>query len=357
MRKILISLLVIAVAVSIAVVGFSGAWFSDVRTTDAANSYVAGTIELDPIVGVVTVEDLKPCEVGYGYIDLHNGGENDGNAWLHFANVIGEENGVTHAEQQAYKDLAKDVAGIDAMIRNDLERVTVVDIWIDYNQNGTMDGGDRWIIEDADGWTLADLECLWIPLGELKVCDYVRVWISFHIQEDAGNEFQSDMVTFDLDVLLQQSAAPPPDNQWPSSMRLLRLENKNDAGEWLIKEDDTYGILTFDCSSPTFDYTFEGYGLADVEYDLIYYADGWPGDNPGFLIGSGTASGGRLSLSGNVDIGFDLPHSSDGNYPDGAKIWLVTAADYDESTTKMTAWNPADYLFETRLITYDDTDV
>lgn len=51
----------------------------------------------------------------------------------------------------------------------------------------------------------------------------------------------------------------------------------------------------------------------------------------------------------------DLPHSDDENYPDGAKIWLVPSSDY--GNTGVIGWNPAKYLFEHDLITYDDTDV
>ncbi len=53
----------------------------------------------------------------------------------------------------------------------------------------------------------------------------------------------------------------------------------------------------------------------------------------------------------------DLPDPKDANYPDGAKIWLVLSEDYDAAEKKMTVWNPAEYLFEYELITYDDTDV
>ena len=48
----------------------------------------------------------------------------------------------------------------------------------------------------------------------------------------------------------------------------------------------------------------------------------------------------------------DLPDSDDANYPDGAKIWLVLSDDYDGTNTKMTAWNPTEYLFENNLITF-----
>lgn len=361
MKKILMSLLVIAVAVSVAVIGLSGAWFSDIESTEegagspGANQLVAGSINLDEIDGVVRIEDMKPCEKHWGYITLHNAGDNDGYAWLHFTNVLNDENGITDAEWEAY--LERSGYDPDALrYDNDLERFMTVDVYLDPVPDGQLTNGGTYVITQDDHWKLAELECQWIPIGLLPVCTDVEVWLSFHIQDEAGNQYQTDMVTFDIEVMLQQEDAPPPDNEWPSDMRVLRLENK-DPDTWapIIEDGSTYGILTYDCKAQKFNYTFEGYGLQDVEYDLIYYADPWPGNNPGALIGSGTASGGRLSLSGGVELDTDLPDPNDWNYPDGAKIWLVTSSDYDGS--KMTAWNPEDYLFEMRLINYNDFGV
>lgn len=361
MKKILMSLLVIAVAVSIAAVGLSGAWFSDIESTadlagsPGANQLVAGSIDLDEIRGTVVIKDMKPCEKRWDHIVLHNGGENDGYGWLHFTNVLNDENGTTDAEWEAYLERSGDDP--DALrYDNDLERFMTVDVYVDLTWDGEAKGG-RYVIHQDDHWKLAELECQWIPIGLLPVCTYVEVWLSFHIQDEAGNQYQTDMVTFDIEVMLQQKGAPPPDNEWPSDMRVLRLENKDADWAPIIEDGSTYGILTYDCKAQKFNYNFEGYGLQNVEYDLIYYADPWPGNSPGALIGSGTASGGRLSLSGSVELNMDLPDPADWNHPDGAKIWLVTASDYDETLKKMTAWNPEDYLFEMRLINYNDTGV
>ena len=157
----------------------------------------------------------------------------------------------------------------------------------------------------------------------------------------------------------------------------LILENKN-PDTWAIEDDETFGILTYNASGPTFNYSLTAQGLAiSTEYSLIYYADkpdrfvDWGGDNPGALIGSGTTDGsGNLTISGNPNLGMDLPSEPDANMditehdycgtPDlylhctGAKIWLVLSGDY--SAPKLTAWNPTTYLFETDLITYNDTD-
>ena len=99
-----------------------------------------------------------------------------------------------------------------------------------------------------------------------------------------------------------------------------------------------------------------------TSYSLIYAPDPWPqgigvGGSAGgnTQIASGSTDGsGNLSLSGSIDLGYDLPHPNDTNYPGGAKIWVVLSADHDGQ--QMIAWNPNEYLFEHELITYDDTD-
>ncbi len=121
---------------------------------------------------------------------------------------------------------------------------------------------------------------------------------------------------------------------------------------WEIVEDGAWGKMKYNLSGSTFDFVFNGHGLeANTDYSLIYYADPWPGDNPGALIAGGTTNDeSNIHLSGSVDLGMDLPHPDDEN--DRAKIWLVTSSDYDGS--KMVGWNPTEYLFEQDLITYTD---
>ena len=164
---------------------------------------------------------------------------------------------------------------------------------------------------------------------------------------------------------------------------MLTLENKD--SEWQIIEDDISGELYYSTEGDVFCYEFRGYVPENIEYSLIYYADkldrflpgNWGGDNPGALIGTGTASGGTLTMSGSVELNMDLPHPSDANsyyynYSDpgdphytgdgyatayGAKIWLVPSVYYDATAKKVTSWQPTSFLFETDLISYDDTDV
>jgi len=161
----------------------------------------------------------------------------------------------------------------------------------------------------------------------------------------------------------------------------LTLENKDPDNDWAIIDDGTYGELHYSTEGEEFCYEFQGFGLDNIEYSLIYYADTedrfnvWGGDNPGALIATGTAVAGTLTLSGSVFLGMDLPHPHDANGyfynytlpPDkydnatGSKIWLVPSECYDAEDPvpvfKVTTWDPARFLFETDLITYKYTDV
>lgn len=141
-----------------------------------------------------------------------------------------------------------------------------------------------------------------------------------------------------------------------SNIAHLYLYEKNPS-DWKIVSGGAWGKMTYNQSGPTFDYVFNGHGLqSNKSYSLIYYGDPWPGNNPGALIASGVSnSDGNIHLGGSIDLGMDLPAPADANYPIGAKIWLVTSADYDAGSTKMIAWNPTQYLFEHNLITFDDT--
>lgn len=184
-----------------------------------------------------------------------------------------------------------------------------------------------------------------------------------------GNDTQTDMMEASIAFRVEQTRNNPdficesPEPQ-PDETNSLRLENETivEDGPWEIIEDETYADLTWAGDGDTFNYTLTAQGLAaGTSYSLIYYADGWPGNNPGAFIGSATTDGsGAFVLADNVDLGVDLPTLPDGNFSNGAKIWLVLSADYNSgslSTGPMTAWNPDSYLFEGNVyIHYNDTN-
>lgn len=155
---------------------------------------------------------------------------------------------------------------------------------------------------------------------------------------------------FGCDLIVEVSGTTFP-------LKQVILENKD--GNWNVIQDGRYGELTYNESGPTFNYTFNGYGLnANTSYSLIYYADGWPGNNPGAFLGKGTTDGsGNVSFSNNINLNMNLPSLPDANYANGAKIWLVPSIGYTESTKSIIGWNAAQYLFETSRLHYQDTDL
>jgi hypothetical protein len=148
----------------------------------------------------------------------------------------------------------------------------------------------------------------------------------------------------------------------------LLLENKNPTTWAPITGDGVWGVLDYNSSGTTFQYTLTASGLENVDYSLIYYANPAPGNNPGKLLGTGLAAGNVLTIVGTTDIGMSLPSVPDSNMvtphnvaPDnyahafGAKIWLVPSTCYN-GVDSITTWSYTRFLFETDLITYTDTD-
>ncbi|MDP2939707.1 MAG: hypothetical protein Q8O13_06505, partial [Candidatus Omnitrophota bacterium] len=109
-------------------------------------------------------------------------------------------------------------------------------------------------------------------------------------------------------------------------------------------------------------FTATGLNPIGDTYQLIYYPDGWTSGKQVKLIGSPmTASGGNITVTGqSVDLGIDLPDWgtwADQNHPEGAKIWLVPTSSLSGSDDNTLSWTNTDkFLFETGLITYDDTN-
>jgi len=342
MKKIMMSLFTIAI-VGALIGGGTFAYFSDTETS-GTNTFEAGTIDFEMIgegggTVQITLMDMKPCDWAYYGIRLHNLGTNDGPLYLHFD--VTESYGGRTSEPETVRET--ELGGE----RHDIENHITVDLAL------TNEAGDieYVIIAPQDDIKLGDLDCKWIPLGWFggDLCTYKYLKLSFHLQADTGNEYQGDGVQFTINAYMTDHNSPGGPNPI-----VLFLENKDDS--WNPIPDSTFGYIVFDSSASTFKYTLYAYGLQpSTSYSLIYYADPWPNDN-GLLIGThSTGTGGNINgQSGNVNLNMDLPVPADANFYSGAKIWLILTSD---GSAPMTGWHPADYLFETNLIKYDDTDV
>jgi predicted ribosomally synthesized peptide with SipW-like signal peptide len=240
MKKILMSLLVIALAVG-GVAGASGAWFSDTEET-VGNTFTAGIIDisLNPQVGqeAVSIEgdlDLKPCMTGYIKVRVTNDGNNPVEVWKHIKDVENDENGITDAEGKEY-DAWEQGSGLPNPADMNISDYIMYDMWIDHgcvednnNTNGAEadfvfdPGVDRMIMAEADGFTVTPgpdtpgVECWYIYLGVLDPGESMVVIQSYHLMSWVTNWAQSDKMTFTMEFFGQQTqGTPQPDPPQPN---------------------------------------------------------------------------------------------------------------------------------------------
>lgn len=352
-KKILLSLSVIGVVAAIGI-GGTIAYFSDTETS-TGNTFSTGVIDINingenPWVKSWNIVDMKPCETGYITFNIQNPGDNPVNVWKTIKNITTSDGDMTEpecvAEGGTWVDYGDHCTGETA--KSDLQYYMNYDLSVKVPIKDNLDDWYQTIYKDEDNVTVAGVNGQAIFLGMIPAHRKMIVTQSYHLIDTVGNWAQADTMTFDIEIYAEQLTGT------------LVLENKTGDPDWQIIDDTLSGTLTYNMTGPTFDYSFSGRApLKNTNYCLIYYADPWAGNNPGALIGCGStgATDRNISFNGSVDLGMDLPTSSDQNDPEGAKIWLVPSADYDSGANKMTAWNPGNYLFETGLITYDDTDL
>jgi len=367
MKKILMSLLTIAI-VGALITGGTMAFFSDVETGEAV--FATGTIDIaideqNPWEGEVSIADAKPCQVWYQEYEIENVGTNPCVIWKHL-DITAYGPGTAH-----YPEVDSTCSSEPEYQVDSSDTHNAIGKWILYDLYSVVidplagEGTDQW--HHTEFWENAhvhDLDCVWIPLGSLPAGGKMWVEQSYHLDADTPNKHQGDTMDFNIifhaqqiegtTVLMENKLEP----QYEGGPAFVMFDDDGD-GVFRDDPDDIWGKLDYNSMGATFDYTFEAQGLKkDGTYYLIYYADPWKGDHPGAVIATLTATGGNIaSISGSTELNMDLPGPTDANYLLGAKIWLVPSSDYNPDTKQMTAWNEEDYLYETHLIWYNDTDV
>ena len=366
MKRIFVSVLTIAI-VAVVGVAVTRAFFSDTETS-SGNTITAGTIDISvddqnpwSTQQPGEIKDMKPSYVRWTRHEVKNVGENPLKLWKHIKDVETDENGINEPECEAYDGTWEDDNCQGGDPHNNIYEFIEYDMYVGGEVNGSSENnwlggtnsGGTVVIDEDDGITVADIESVFVFLGTLQPDDEITVWQSYHMRDDTDNWAQTDTLSYTIEFYAEQV-----NGNGPTANTLL-LENKVPNVWTTILGDGMWGILKWAGDGNTFNFlsTLEAHGLTpNTDYSLIYYADGWPGNNPGALLGTNDSDGsGDLTISNDVNLGYDLPHPSDANSPGGAKIWLVPNSDYNGSNA-MTAWNPTQYLFETNLIQYDDTD-
>jgi hypothetical protein len=108
-------------------------------------------------------------------------------------------------------------------------------------------------------------------------------------------------------------------------------------------------------ASPKPMFVFNAQGMAPAtEYALISYAEPW-GSVSNVLGTAVSDDAGDVHIKGTWNVNNlvcnEYPTPTSEEYSGtGSKIWLVPTSDFTVSTGLFTAWNPTEYLFETKLV-------
>jgi predicted ribosomally synthesized peptide with SipW-like signal peptide len=260
-----------------------GSWavFND---TESAGPYTAtaGSLDLEmnaPATASAEIGDLKPSVWHYlGPFELRNVGANPGVLDLHFMNVVDSGGVLTEPEE------AEEYAGAIDDISN----------WIDVDWciDGTLDGLRG--CNGTDIGKLGQIESMVIDLETtLQPSVPVELWLSFHLQYEAGNEYQGDKSCFEVVVTMHQPGVA-------AGATTVRLENK-DTTTWApILDDDLYGSVTYYVGSGL-NLDVELHGLAPSTYHQLAL-NGPDGTSACEATDNQLASGSELYA--NYDSGF-----------------------------------------------------
>ncbi|MBD3252358.1 hypothetical protein GF386_01355, partial [Candidatus Pacearchaeota archaeon] len=209
--------------------------------------------------------------------------------------------------------------------------------------------------------------------------------LEFYAVDNTGNIEELKRNCFFVDKTPPEGIKEIGDPNVPCNGQKLALILENKNSNWDVIDDDFEATLEYNTIGSEFEYSVDGkVPLPNTEYALIYYADkpdrfdDWGGNNPGALIDTeDSGSDGSLTMSGNKDLGMNLPHPNDWNAdpdPDycdynngydnythckGAKIWLVPTDalpnDYPDDGS-WAFWDVSGILFETDLLTYTSSE-
>ncbi|MDD5146317.1 MAG: TasA family protein [Candidatus Pacebacteria bacterium] len=351
--KIILSLAIIGAVAAIAV-GGTVAYFTDTETS-TGNTFTAGTIDIaidgqNPWTSHYSVGDLKPGETGNINFDITNVGANPVNVSKNLTNWNSNtgSTGYTCPAKNQYPggDVSSEPECVKAqengLDKNDVQSWIEYDLYVEvYDATGTKIWWQQ-IFNPDENKSLTDVYGTsgdqYVALGMIPVGGHMLVKQSYHFDYSAGNEYQGDTLSFDMNIRGEQLTGQ-------DAMASVVLENKR-IGEpqWDIIQGDAFtGILSYKTQGPLFTYNFSGVApLASHNYVLaVGYNANTDVDTQ---IGTGTTDGtGNISISGSFDTG-SLTN---------AKAWLVPAENWSGGMV-WTGWpaSVSNFLWETGLINY-----
>jgi len=315
-KKILISLSIIGIVAAIAV-GGTIAYFSDTETS-RGNTFTAGTIDIsvndmNPWNESFTLKDMKPCYTDYINFRINNNLSDPNPVNIFKKITVTDEGTGTVSEPECEAEGGTWDGGCNSPndVNDDLSSV----IWYDLNVEVYDSEGRIWwqtLYVDEEMKSIDDVYYQGtnpvnnnqVFLGMIPAGGYMLVEQSYHLSPEAGNEYQGDTMTFDIEVEGIQLYG----TAW--------LENKEYAGgTWKVANSDTAnGVLTYKVKHPTFDFSFVGEApLPNEEYVL---AVGPNAADPTIELGRDITDGSGIITIPETSIELNQDVKD-------AKVWLI----------------------------------
>ncbi|MCK5590315.1 MAG: SipW-dependent-type signal peptide-containing protein [Candidatus Pacebacteria bacterium] len=355
MKKILLSLAII-VAGATMVTGATMSYFSDTETS-TGNTFTAGTIDIsidgeNPWTGSFALEDMKPCYTDYINFRIDNDGSDPNPVNIYKLLTVTDEGTGAITEPECNDQRGVWTPDSNLPYNGSCDFSGVIDdnnlsAWIIYDLSVEVydaSGNRLWwqtIYVDADGQSIDDIYGVnydqEVYLGMIPVGGYMLVEQSYHLNPLVSNWAQGDTMTFDIVVKGEQLYG----TAW--------LEDKDYADDtWKVDTaSDEKGTLTYKVKNPTFDFTFTGKApLTGTKYFLVAGPDV---ADPTIELGYGTTdASGDVTITGDKELGVSLVD---------AKVWLVPEGNWDGTEVTWSGWPNMDFLWETGLFWYVDTDL
>lgn len=302
------------------------------------------------------MRDMKPCHTDYVNLVIHNNepGANPVNIWKDLKGLGNETTGV-ETEPECTDQGGKwnpdggpnnagtcnwDGSGEMKTDKNNLSNHIWYDLYVEVYDEDDNKIWYQTIYVDEDEQSLDDVfgGSKDVYLGMIPAGGKMKVKQSYHLAPYVGNWAQGDELRFDIEIYGKQLHGE------------VVLEDKEGAEPWhLLLGDDVKGTLTYDeVKAPTFDYTFTGTApLPGTRYCLWIGGTPIEGDwDADIELGCARSRGDRyIEISGSEDLDEDVING---------KAWLIVENHYDGSSWD--SYQPKNYLWETGLIWYEDTD-
>ncbi|WGI17120.1 TasA family protein [Methanonatronarchaeum sp. AMET-Sl] len=214
-KKALFSVLLIGL-IGVAAGAGTFAYFSDTEMAEG-NTLTAGTIDIaindqNPWTETFHFDDMKPCEeTKYANVTITNEGTNeakifkqidvtDYNTGLERFECPDPECNEMFSSEPEWDAETELVEGERILNRvDDIHNVTDYSLEIIVNEVTTT------VYEIGDETTVGDIDGQWMYLGILEPGDSMTVNQDYHLQSDAGNEYQGDQFTFDMTFMALQT--------------------------------------------------------------------------------------------------------------------------------------------------------